>query len=102
MGWMTGVQFPSGAVMGLFLFATASRPAPSISKVKNAWSCTSTPPCVFMGLHLNFCLDTVLNDNINTRQLSENKVFKRISGPEVEDAENHRSSEHEMWLHIGE
>jgi hypothetical protein len=26
MGWTTGVQLPAGAMIGLFLFATASRP----------------------------------------------------------------------------
>jgi hypothetical protein len=74
IGWMSGVQFPVGAMMACFLFATASRPdleptqppfrwvmdvltpevqrpgreadhSPSISaQVKNAWSYTSTPP----------------------------------------------------------
>jgi len=27
MGWTARVQFPAGAVMGFFLFTTASRPA---------------------------------------------------------------------------
>jgi hypothetical protein len=71
---MTGVQFPARAMMGLFVFTITSRPAlgptqsasqclpgnitpeinlpvyaadyshPSSTKVKNAWSYTSTPP----------------------------------------------------------
>jgi len=27
MGWMTGIQFLAGAMMGIFLFAIVSRPA---------------------------------------------------------------------------
>jgi len=76
MDWTTGVRFPAGA--GSFLFATASRPAlsltqlpiqwvpvslspevkrpvretdrspPSTVVVKNAWSCISTPLYVLM------------------------------------------------------
>jgi hypothetical protein len=72
-GWTTGVRFSAGAVMGCFLFATASRPAleptqppiqwvpasltlgikwpgreadcspPSSYEAKNVWGYTSTP-----------------------------------------------------------
>jgi len=78
MGWMTGVQFPAGAMLGCFLFAITSRPVlrltqppiqwvprpltpvikrpgcdvdhspPSGAEVKNAWSYTSTPQYFFM------------------------------------------------------
>jgi len=73
MGWMTGVQFPAGAMMGFFslhhciytgseahpayyLMGTrdsfprskvaryeADRSPPFSAKVKNVWSCTSIP-----------------------------------------------------------
>jgi len=70
MGWTTGVRFP--AVAGIFLFTAsgqAPEPAhapiqwvlrgsflegeadnsrPSSVEVKTAWTCTSTPPYVFM------------------------------------------------------
>jgi hypothetical protein len=82
---MTGFQFPTGAMIGIFIFATASRPAlgpvgvqgaltprikwpgreadhcPSSSaEVKNAWRYTSTSPYLFM----SWCLikhDVVLS-----------------------------------------
>jgi hypothetical protein len=67
-GWTTRVQFSAGTIMGVFLFATAPRPAlgpttllsngywgqrgrcvmlitpPSSAEDMNAWSYTSTPP----------------------------------------------------------
>jgi hypothetical protein len=78
MGFTAGIQFPAGATIGCFPFATVSRPAlgptqphiqwvlgalslgvkrqereadhspPRTSEVKNAWSYTSSPP-----IHLN-------------------------------------------------
>jgi hypothetical protein len=78
MGWTTGLQFSAGAKMGIFLFATMSRPGlgptqtpiqcvsgilipevkwlgheadhlpPSSSEIKNVWSYTSTPQYAFM------------------------------------------------------
>jgi hypothetical protein len=83
MGWATGVHFPAGAIMGLFVFTTASRPAlgpthppiqriprvpspgekrlgreadhshPSSVGVKNAWSYTSTPAIRLHGMVLS-------------------------------------------------
>jgi hypothetical protein len=80
---MTGLQFPAGAMMGFYLFATASKLAlqptqlpiqcvtaalypevkwlereahhspPSSDENKNEWSYTSTPQCVFKAWHLN-------------------------------------------------
>jgi len=77
-GWTTGDQLLAGAVMGLFHFATASRPAPGLTQppiqwvprllprgvkrpgheadysppssaeVKNTWNYTSTPPYAFI------------------------------------------------------
>jgi hypothetical protein len=79
---MTGVQLPVPALMGIFLFATASRPAlgpiqppnqwvpgavtpgvkwpgrkadhspPSSADVKNEWSYNSAPPYVFLAWYL--------------------------------------------------
>jgi hypothetical protein len=83
MGWMTGVQFPAGAVIGFFLLAIAyilalgpiqppikwvlgafspgikqlvceaDNSPPSCAEVKNAWSYTSTPPINFNGMVFN-------------------------------------------------
>jgi hypothetical protein len=83
MGRTTGVQFPAGAIMRIFLFATVSRPImgpiqptikwitgalspgvkrpdresnhspPSRAEVKNAWSYTSTPPMCLHSVVLN-------------------------------------------------
>jgi len=83
MGWTTGVQFPAQAMMGFFLFATASisalkpiqppiqwvpgvistgvkRPRreanyspPSSAEIKNVWIYTSTPPIRLHGMVLN-------------------------------------------------
>jgi len=79
---MTGVKFPGRAIMGNFLFATASRPAlgpiqplsngycgavilavkrpgreadhspPSSAEVKHKWSNTSVPPILLHGMAL--------------------------------------------------
>jgi hypothetical protein len=75
MGWMTGIQFLTGAMMGyFFLFTIAARPAlgptqPPVQWVKwaeheadhsspssaevNAWKYTSTPPVCLHGMVLN-------------------------------------------------
>jgi hypothetical protein len=85
---MTGVQLPTGAIMGSILFATASRPAlgsiqhpiqwvskplapwvkrpvheadhpsPFSDEVKNEWSYTSTPPIRLHGVVLSYALHT--------------------------------------------
>jgi hypothetical protein len=82
-GWMIGVRFPEGAMIGIFLFATASKPPlgptqpliqsvpetlipgvkrlrrevehlpPSSAEVKNAWTYTSTPSIRLHGVVLN-------------------------------------------------
>jgi len=83
MGWMTGVQFPAGAILGFFIFATVSRlvlvptqhpvqwvlrafppvvkqlghegdhSPPSHAMVKDAWSYTSVPPIRLHGMVLS-------------------------------------------------
>jgi len=81
-GWTIGVHFPAGAMMGLFLFTTASKTAlgpktpiqrvpraltpavkrhgceanhspPSRADIKNAWSYIYTPPIRLQGVVLN-------------------------------------------------
>jgi len=82
MGWMTGVQFPEGSMMGSFLFVNAPKPtlgpsqppvqwapgllprvkwlereadhSPSFStKAKNTWLYTSTSPICLHGMVLS-------------------------------------------------
>jgi hypothetical protein len=83
VGCTTRIQFPAGAVMVIFLLAAASKPAlgptqppvrwvpgalapavkrqgreadnsrPPSAEVKNAWSCTSTLPYVYMAYVLS-------------------------------------------------
>jgi len=48
MGPMTGIQFPAGVMMGLFLFATASRQAQGPTQPPSQWV-PALFPCGYCG-----------------------------------------------------